>query len=251
MMLNTWRGILALAASAAVILWLGQATDIDLRLADLFFNRSLGQFPLRHAWFAEQFNHVFLKAVLAGCGLAAVGLALLDTWRPRLRWSASQRLGVRVVALSAINVPLATGLLKRASSSHCPWDLERYGGSAPYVRLLDMMPAGVDFGHCLPGGHASSALWLVALSAFWWRGGQAHKALIVGATTLCFGLGVGFVQQLRGAHFLTHTLWSAWTACALIMMNYLLAKRLPVGYSSVPRNAAPITRQSETRKRRG
>ena len=34
-MLKISRGVLALAASAVLILWLGQYTDIDLRLADM------------------------------------------------------------------------------------------------------------------------------------------------------------------------------------------------------------------------
>ena len=237
MMLKTYRGVLALAASAALILWLGQATDIDLRLADVAFDRARGVFPLQHVWFAEQFNHVILKAVLSCLAGGAVVVALWDAWRPNPSWATSRRLGMRVLAMSAISVPVAISLLKRASTSHCPWDLERYGGSAPYIRLLEMMPAGIDAGHCLPGGHASSALWLIALSAFWWPE-QPRKALAVGMSMMAFALGVGFVQQLRGAHFLTHTLWSAWVACAIVMVNYSLAKRQSFGYSSVPRNDA-------------
>jgi membrane-associated PAP2 superfamily phosphatase len=237
MMLKISRGVLALAASAILILLLGQFTDIDLRLADLTFDRARGVFPLQHAWFAEQFNHVILKALLSCLAGAAVVVALWDIWRPKLHWTPARRLGLRVLGMSAISVPVVVSLLKRASSSHCPWDLERYGGQAPYIRLLELMPAGVDAGHCLPGGHASSALWLIALSAFWWPE-QPRKALGVGALTMAFALGVGFVQQLRGAHFLTHTLWSAWIACAVVMANYALAKRQVFGYSSVPRNAA-------------
>ncbi|WP_342120672.1 phosphatase PAP2 family protein [Pseudoduganella sp. OTU4001] len=230
---NTFRGVLALAASAALILWLGQSTDVDLRLADMLFDRSRGVFPLQHAWFAEQFNHVILKAVLICLASGAVVLALWDVWRPM----PERRLGLRVLAMTAVSEPVVISLLKRASSSHCPWELERYGGSAPYIRLLEWMPYGIEPGHCLPGGHASSALWLVALAAFWWPH-QPRKALVIGASMLLFGLGVGWVQQMRGAHFLTHTLWSAWIACAIAMLNYLLAKRHANGYSSVPRNAA-------------
>ncbi len=233
---NSW-GLLALAVSAVLILWLGQYTDVDLRLADMVYDRARGVFPLQHAWFTEQFNHVILKAVLSCLAGAAVVLALWDGWRPHLHWAPARRLGMRVLAMSAISVPVVISLLKRASTSHCPWDLERYGGTAPYIRLLELMPAGIDAGHCLPGGHASSALWLIALSAFWWPE-QPRKALGVGALAMAFALGVGFVQQLRGAHFLTHTLWSAWIACAIVMANYSLAKRQAFGYSSVPRNAA-------------
>ena len=237
MMIKLSRGLLALAASAALILWIGQSTDIDLRLADMVFDRARGVFPLQHAWFAEQFNHVILKALLSCLAGAAVVLALWDTWRPHLHWAPSRRLGMRVLGMSAISVPVVVSLLKRASTSHCPWDLGRYGGHAPYIRLLELMPSGVDAGHCLPGGHASSALWLIALSAFWWPE-QPRKAFAVGALAMLFALAVGLVQQLRGAHFLTHTLWSAWIACAIVMVNYSLAKRQTIGYSSVPRNDA-------------
>lgn len=234
---NTLRGVLALAASAALILWLGQATDTDLRLADMVFDRSRGVFPWRHAWFAEQFNHVILKSILTCLASAAIVLALWDGWRPSPHWAPERRLGLRVLAMSAVSVPLAISLLKRTSASHCPWELERYGGSAPYIKLLEWMPAGIEPGHCLPGGHASSALWLVGLAAFWWPR-QPRRGLAVGAAALLFGLGVGWVQQLRGAHFLTHTLWSGWIACALVLLNYSLAKRQPIRYSSVPRNDA-------------
>src|SRR5262245_33932890 len=128
------RGMLALAASAALILWLGQNTDIDLRLADALFDRQRGVFPLQHAWVAEQFNHVILKAMLSCLAGAVVVLALWDVWRPSPHWSPERRLGMRVLAMSAVSVPVAISLLKRASTSHCPWDLERYGGTAPYIR---------------------------------------------------------------------------------------------------------------------
>ncbi|MCE3264524.1 MAG: acid phosphatase [Pseudoduganella sp.] len=235
-MLKPYREVLALAASAILILWIGQFTDIDLRLGDMMFDRAKGTFPMRDTWFADRFKHVILKSMLTGLALGAVALALRDTWRPWPQWTQERRLGMRVLAMSAIGVPLVTSLLKRASSSHCPWDLERYGGGAPYIRLLERMPGGVDPGHCLPGGHASSALWLVALAAFWLPQ-QPRRALAVGAAMLLFGLGVGWVQQMRGAHFLTHTLWSGWVSCAVVWVNYSLAKRDSIGYSSVPRNA--------------
>jgi membrane-associated PAP2 superfamily phosphatase len=28
---------------------------------------------------------------------------------------------------------------------------------------------------------------------------------------------VGYLQQLRGAHFMTHTLWSIWIACTIVV----------------------------------
>ena len=229
-----------LLLSALAILWLGAATDIDLTLADAAFDRVTGTFPLQHAWIAEKFNHGILKTLLSMLAAGFVVLALRDAWRPLRNWSASRRIGLRVVGMSAVIVPTAISLLKQASTSHCPWDLQRYGGSAPYIRLLEWMPAGVEPGHCLPGGHASSALWLISLAAFWWPH-RPRTAVAVGMAMLAFGGAVGWIQQLRGAHFLTHTLWSAWLACALVFAIYLVNKKglawlRMAGYNSVPRS---------------
>jgi membrane-associated PAP2 superfamily phosphatase len=227
--------------SALLILYIGNCTDIDIRLADAAFDRLTHSFPMQHAWLAEQFNHVILKAILSAVGACSVVLALWDAARPYRRWSESRRIGMRVLATSAVVVPSVISLLKRTSTSHCPWDLQRYGGTEPYVRLLQMMPDGVSPGHCMPGGHASSALWLVAIAAFWWPHSK-RKAIAAGVGALALGGAVGWLQQLRGAHFLTHTLWSAWIACALVFAIYLLNTRglawlRNVGYNSVPRSA--------------
>jgi membrane-associated PAP2 superfamily phosphatase len=223
---------------ALLILWMGNATDIDIKLADAMFDPVRHRFPMQHAWIAERFNHVILKGALSAMAAAAVVLALWDAARPRAGWRRSARVGMRVVAMSAVLVPLVISVLKLVSTSHCPWDLARYGGTEPYVRLLEWMPAGVKPGHCMPGGHASSALWLVSLAAFWWPHSRA-KAIAVGLSMLVFGLIVGWAQQMRGAHFLTHTLWSAWIACAMVFAIYSmntrgLARRFWAGYNSVP-----------------
>lgn len=44
---------------------------------------------------------------------------------------------------------------------HCPWGVDLYGGSNPYLRLLDAVPDGWQAGHCLPAGHASTAIMAV------------------------------------------------------------------------------------------
>jgi membrane-associated PAP2 superfamily phosphatase len=215
--LRTFDAVLIL--SGIVILWIGNYTNIDLALADAMFDRASGTFPWHHAWLAERFNHDILKTILQVSGVTAVALAAWDWARPQPYWTAQRRVGLRVLALSAILVPTCISVLKHFSDSHCPWDLQRYGGREPYVRLLEMLPAGVSPGQCLPGGHASSALWLVALAVFWLPH-RPRMAAAVGGLTLAFGLAVGWMQQLRGAHFLTHTLWSMWIAVVIVGVLY-------------------------------
>lgn len=73
------------------------------------------------------------------------------------------------------------------------------------------------------GGHASSALWLLGLAVFWLPR-RPRMAAAVGGAMLLFGLAVGWMQQLRGAHFLTHTLWSMWVAVFIVDFLYSMLK---------------------------
>lgn len=209
----------ALIAGAVLILWIGYATDIDLNLADAMFDRASGVFPWQHAWLAERFNHELLKTALQLLAFAVIAVTVWDSFKPRRSWTVARRTGLRVLALSAVLVPAVISLLKRFSDSHCPWDLQRYGGNEPYVRLLELMPAGLPAGHCMPAGHASSALWLLAVAVFWLPS-RPRMAAAVGAAMLVFGFAVGWMQQLRGAHFLTHTLWSVWIAVLIVNLLY-------------------------------
>jgi membrane-associated PAP2 superfamily phosphatase len=217
------RLILAgLCASALLLFWLGRHTDVDLRLADAMFDRVSGSFPWKNAWLTDTFNHRILKSLLTAAAATFIAAAIADAIWPRL--GLGRRVQLRIVALSAALVPLAISLLKQHSTSHCPWDLARYGGVEPYVRLFDALPLGATAGHCLPAGHASSALWLVALAVLWLPG-EPRKAGLAAVLALVFGLLVGWLQQMRGAHFLTHTLWSMWIACAMVLALVLLAQR--------------------------
>ncbi|MES2259551.1 MAG: phosphatase PAP2 family protein [Pseudomonadota bacterium] len=212
-----------LTLSAVLILLIG-TTELDLRLADAMYDARLGAFPWNHAWLTERFGHGILKVALTILAVLPVLACLWDLLpRQRRRLPVWWRLRMRLLALCAILVPTIISLLKQASHSHCPWDLQRYGGSQPYYHLLEQIPEWVDAGHCLPGGHASSALWLLGLVVFWLPH-RPRTAAMVAVLTLAFGAAVGWMQQMRGAHFLTHTLWSMWIAAAVVTLLLLLAR---------------------------
>ncbi len=212
-----------LACSALAIAWLGTYTDVDMLLAHQVFDPT-GSFPMRTAWIAETFGHLYMKYLLTVLAVAAIGLAVYDWWRPRAGWTRPFRLHVRVLALSAALVPLVISMLKKISYSHCPWDLADFGGAEKYVRLFESALPGVSAGHCMPAGHASSALWLIALTVFWLPK-RPRVAALVFCATLGISLVLAWLQQLRGAHFLTHTLWSVWIACALVSLIYWAVMR--------------------------
>jgi membrane-associated PAP2 superfamily phosphatase len=218
---SIWGVIAVLGAAALLILWTGRYSDVDLVLADAVFDRAKGSFPWQHAWLTETFNHVILKCLLILVALGFVGCALVDAIRPFARFGALARMRIRVVALSAVLVPLVISSLKQVSTSHCPWDLTRYGGNQAYVRIFDVLPAGASPGHCLPAGHASSALWLLSLAVFWLPV-RTRAAQAIAAAGMLFGMSVGYLQQLRGAHFLTHTLWSMWIAGVIVLATIVI-----------------------------
>lgn len=212
---------LALAGSALAIAWINAFTDLDLILAQAMFDPASGTFPWRNAWLADTFNHVWLKAALLALAGGVVLGAVFDLLWPRAAWSDPFRLRLRVVALSAVLVPSWISALKYVSASHCPWDLDLFGGTETYVRLFQSALPYASVGHCMPAGHASSALWLVSVAVFWLPH-RPRTALRVGAAMLAIGFAVGWMQQLRGAHFLTHTLWSMWWACLIVSLLYVM-----------------------------
>jgi len=219
-----WRIAAALLLAALPIWALGRFTDIDLVLADALYDSASGTFPWRDAWLTDLAAHRMLKSVLALLAAAAIAAAIGDAIRPYTDRPLA-RLRLRIVACSAVMVPLAISLLKQSSNAHCPWDLARYGGSAPYARLFAALPPGALPGHCLPAGHASSALWLIALAVLWLPHQPRNAARAAGAA-IAFGLAVGWMQQMRGAHFLTHTLWSTWIASAIVLALAMVLQAL-------------------------
>lgn len=211
-LVKTPKGIdSVLMLSAMLILWIGNYSNLDLMIADSMFDGTRGQFSgAGSAWVGNfQLGMILLGSVL-------IGLAIWDTLHP-LAWLASRRSALRVVALSAVLVPLSIYFLSSFSDVPCPTDLLRYGGLEPYARLLETMPASASAMVCLPATQANTAWWLLALPLFCLPR-RPRTALLLAAVMLLCGLAAGWQQQLQGTQFFTHTLWSAWIAAFLIYL---------------------------------
>jgi len=214
----------ALLIALSLLLLIGQYTDIDLILADQYFDRARQTFPWDNTWFGRDLMHGWVKKIVVWSGFAIIMIAALDlalrfTWLDALR-----RVQIRVLALAGIIEPMVIRKLKSASVLHCPWGVDRYGGKAPFLRLLDSVPPDWQAGHCFPAGHASAGMWLCALAVLWLPH-SPRKALAVYLGGLGFGLVLGWVQQMRGQHFLSHTLWTAWIASALFTLLLAIFSR--------------------------
>lgn len=220
---------MVLMAAASLLMLIGQYTDLDLMLADLYFDPAQQRFPWNTLWFANTFMHEWVKNIIVASGVVIVGITAADAVLRFRRISPLLRTRLQVLSIAALSEPLIISSLKHLSSLHCPWGIDRYGGTAPYLRLLDSIPAGWQAGHCFPAGHASAGMWLGALAVFWLPS-SPRKALLAYVCGTGIGIFMGWVQQMRGQHFLSHTLWTAWIASALLLM--LLAAFAPRLFAS-------------------
>lgn len=208
---------LALLGTALLLLLIGQYTDIDQWLADLHYDASTHSFPWRNTWFATDFMHGYVKNVLVWLGLITITAALADLASPRRFLPAQRSAQLRILALSAYLEPLIVKSLKQTTYLQCPWSIDLYGGGEPMLRILDTVTVTMQKAACFPAGHASTGMWLVAIAVFWLPG-NPRRAVFGYLAGLSIGLALGWVQQMRGAHFLTHTLWTAWIATALLLV---------------------------------
>lgn len=114
----------------------------------------------------------------------------------------------------------AVGMLKRWTNMDCPWDLLRYGGDKAYYGLFMHRPSVLGHAKCFPAGHASAGYAWIALY-FFFLSARPHWRWWGLSFALGLGLLFGIAQQLRGAHFLSHDLWT-------LMVCWLIALALYV-----------------------
>lgn len=209
--------LLVLLLAAVALVLVGRYTNIDLYLADAMFDFATQAFPWRDHWFFVNVMHHAMKAFMIGMAMVPIVALIADSVLGKTLLEEKTRRSLWVLAVASILVPLTVSIMKSTSMQHCPWSLERYGGYAPYLRIFDRLPTGVSAGHCFPAGHASGGLWIPAIAAYWLPD-QPAKALMAFLAGMIPGLALGWAQQMRGAHFLTHTLWAAWIASLIILV---------------------------------
>ncbi|HJV87367.1 MAG TPA: phosphatase PAP2 family protein [Noviherbaspirillum sp.] len=229
---NAWRKYwhlwLALAL-APMIFWLFEATPLDRTLIGWYYDAHAHGFPLRDSPFMQNVMHTGLKMVMVVFGAAVLIAFLLTFIRPQ--WRAHRRRLLWLFAAMA-GGPMLVSLFKATSPMHCPWDLAEYGGYAPFNGLFEHLPAGIAAGHCFPGGHASGGF---ALMAFYFALRDTHQRaarlfLVIG---LAAGMLMGWAQMMRGAHFLSHNVWSAWVVWVFLSVFYYLLPPVPAGDAKV------------------
>jgi membrane-associated PAP2 superfamily phosphatase len=199
-------------ALAGVLAW--DAAGLDLLVAHVAGGRD--GFPLKDSWLLSVVLHEAARRA-AWLGLVALCLSVWWPWAGlrsvprsrRLQWAGSALLAAGVVTL-----------LKAASLTSCPWDLQDFGGVAHHLSHWSRTADGGP-GRCFPAGHASAGFGFIG-GYFALRRTHPRAARRVLAASVTAGFVLGLSQQWRGAHFMSHTLWTGWvcwvTALALDML---------------------------------
>ncbi|CAN5269780.1 phosphatase PAP2 family protein [soil metagenome] len=197
---------LTLAMLAAVLAW--DASGLDLWAAQLFGGPA--GFSLKDHWLFEGVLHTGGRWV--SWMLAA--WVVIGIWRPTgclHRIDIAER--IQLALSLAVAVLLISGM-KKFSNTSCPAELEVFGRTARYVSHWAWFGASDGgTGRCFPAGHASAAFAFVGgYFAFVKRSPETARLWL--ATAVLSGIALGVAQQVRGAHFMSHTLWTAWLCWA-------------------------------------
>ncbi len=203
------------------MLFIYPLTNWDAWLIAPYYDAQQLNFPLKRDWFVETVIHLWFKYAVIAISLIFLSLFLLSFAKINNRpWIKKYRRTFIWTFVSMVISTAAISVLKHMSNHSCPWDLSLYGGTQPLLDLFEALPLGAKPGHCFPGGHASAGFSLMAIY-FAFRDSQtklANSALWIG---IIAGLIMGWGQMMRGAHFMSHNLWTVWVVWMLLLLMYL------------------------------
>ena len=207
-----WRvdAAVTLLALIALIAW-------DASGADLWFARAFGTaqgFAWREDWLTSQVLHSGGRWL----GIVVFVALIVNLWRPLLVARGLSRRMRLWWLLATVACLVVIPLLKARSLVSCPWDLAEFGGAARLVSHWSAQawtgPGDGGSGRCFPSGHASTAFSFLA-GWFVLRGHSVRAARAWLAGVLVLGAVFSAAQLMRGAHYPSHSLWTAWICWAL------------------------------------
>lgn len=220
-----WINVIGLLLSGLLFTWLSRDGSVDFWAAHLFFDTATQQFPLRIARGLDFWGHTVLKAITVWAWALCIVLAIASNWLALLRpW----RRALTVFVVMAGCAAFVVQTLKGASGHSCPWDINTFGGQGIWFPLFESVDKVIGPGRCWPGGHASGGFAIIA-GYFAFRESRRQLARWVLAIGMTLGVIMSLVQMARGAHFLSHNLWSlwlVWATCFVIdLVLHLLQNR--------------------------
>ena len=177
--------------------------DIDAFIADYWYGVQGGTWAWKDRWLAEEFFHKGGRNTSLIFALATLMLLLISCFQTR--WI-QHRKPLLYLFLATAGGSLFVSLLKSSLAVSCPWEFKMYGGNLVYHTVLEQLTLRDGKG-CFPAGHASSGYAWISLYFF----GFLYKSTFRWAglsISLIAGIVLGVAQQIRGAHFISHDVWT-------------------------------------------
>ncbi len=199
--------------------------ELDFIIADFIYSRF--EWSFKKSFFIEGLLHKSARIVLIVIYLFLIYKLVkknLDAADP----AATYNLFILILAIGS-SVAIVS-IAKRFMDVDCPWDLIRYGGDKPFFPLFEYNSQYLPSAHCFPASHASVGYSWIALFFYFKVTNSTLKFKALGFVLL-LGAVFGFAQQLRGAHFISHDLWSFLICLTTCLLIYKLAYRKPTKIS--------------------
>jgi membrane-associated PAP2 superfamily phosphatase len=220
------RQTLVLAVSALVLCALFGDGRLDLAITSWFFDDVRHGFPLTDQWLLKTVLHDAARTTSAVAALALLGLTVTSWITAQPKRIHAHRRTLLFASGACFASAAFVGILKHYSTHACPWDLALFGGTAIYQPLFGAPAAAQAVHGCSPAAHPLVGYaWLGVGFAFLPIG--RHAAWRAWAVAFALGTLFGIVQILRGAHFLSHVLWSAWMVWGVNVLLLMGCVHLP------------------------
>jgi membrane-associated PAP2 superfamily phosphatase len=212
-----------LAVPSAIFLPLAllfESSNLDMWLATALYQWEGSAWALKGNWLTFAIMHQGGNILIYAFSFLVLLLAICSRWVAMLNpWKKS--LTYLFVCMAAI--PTVIVLLKHFSQVPCPWVLQDFGASRLYHHNLAYPLSSSRGGHCFPSGHASAGFALLSLYFAAYPGSRKNTWLFL-LPGLILGASFGLAQQLRGAHFLSHDLWSAFLSWLIALLVFAVAQ---------------------------
>lgn len=222
------NNIVLLIIAAAILYWFFPVKGTLDQALSLPWVDAQGHYYLRDNWWLVHIGHDVLKEIVWLIAFGHVYILLASYWQEK--WRAYRSLCAYVLIAMVTSTSLV-GLLKSQSEHACPWNIvEIHHQTVMWSKHI------VGLGKCFPGGHASAGFALIALY-FAYRKSYPKAARFLLVFGLIFGAAMSIVQMVRGAHFLSHNLWTLWWTWAVDIVIYTVQAhcfRIPEKTTVIP-----------------
>lgn len=192
-----------------LIIFFPIAGSIDLALIHPWID-SHGEFYLKNNWYLDQLAHQDLKHAIIGVYSLVFILWLVSFRSSRLK---PECYALGYLFFVSMLCTITIGILKAHSTHSCPWDMTSPSSSGFIWNFF------VQNGHCFPGGHASCGFALMT-GYFAYRQRRPQLAYVYLCSGFILGFTMGWTQMMRGAHFLSHNLWTLYIIWLINLVVY-------------------------------